>query len=125
MLIASAAVAGCGVIMDDPEGYCRGITENYNVAWSMVGEPANVVVEVYGKPSNAKPRGNGYTELMFEKRGRIYQNHPTHFIVGPDGRVISWHDPDMASHEACEAWRKSYCPQAPECPKDDPFRSKQ
>jgi len=74
MFIASAAVAGCGVLIDDPAGYCRGKTENYSVAWSMVGQPANVVVEFYGKPANAKPRGGGYTELMFRKRGSIYQN---------------------------------------------------
>jgi len=86
MFIASAAVAGCGVLIDDPAGYCRGKTENYSVAWSMVGQPANVVVEIYGKPANAKPRGGGCTELMFRKRGSIYQNSPTHFIVGPDGR---------------------------------------
>jgi len=111
MFIASAAVAGCGVLIDDPAGYCRGKTENYSVAWSMVGQPANVVVEIYGRPANAKPRGGGYTELMFRKRGSIYQNSPTHFIVGPDGRVISWHDPAMASYEACEAWRRVDCPQ--------------
>ena len=122
MFIASAAVAGCGVLIDDPAGYCRGKTENYSVAWSMVGQPANVVVELYGKPANAKPRGGGYTELMFRKRGSIYQNSPTHFIVGPDGRVISWHDPAMASYEACEAWRRVDCPQAPECGRD-PDRS--
>jgi hypothetical protein len=58
---------------------------------------------------------------MFKKRGRIYQNSPTHFIVGPDGRIVSWHNPTVTSYEACEAWRRLHCPEAPECGRD-PYR---
>jgi hypothetical protein len=59
VFLAWAAVAGCGVLIDDPEGYCRGTAENYSVAWSMVGQSANVVVTSTASPLTRNPAATG------------------------------------------------------------------
>jgi hypothetical protein len=120
---ASVAMAGCANPsgMLDPEGYCRRKTENWTIAWSMVGQPTQSVIDVYGKPVDSRRREGGYTELMYWKRGSDYHlDNATHFIVDGDGRVVSWHDPEwvLKSEEACERWRRESCPMAPACGRD-------
>jgi hypothetical protein len=108
----------------DPDGYCRRKTENWAIAWSLVGQTRTDVTEIYGKPAATKQREGGHTELMFWKRGKGSQLHldnATHFIVDAEGRVVSWHDPApefLPGDDDCEEWRQRECPSAPACGRD-------
>jgi len=120
----TATLTGCAnpSVLLDPEGYCRRKTENWTIAWSLVGQTQADVIDVYGTPAATTQREGGHTELMFWKRGKDYHlDNATHFIVDPEGRVVSWHDPDpewLAPADACEKWRTSDCPSAPACGRD-------